>query len=256
MIRMQTEQLWDMIYQDKKLKQKLEEQLKEIKAKRERCYQLFLEQLEIVQKLREQVEISAKKIKRYEDNITKFHQQISMIEIRIILAENKLKKLKKDYQNCSDKKEQAELLYKIREVEDKIRNYQSSQDDLRDKILDEEKKKARETAKKKTNKERVLESEHILDTRKRNVVEWDVELETKQNLFYHQTFEALNEDHKLLQEFVARNIEDKKRLTKPEAKKNTDAVIFDDETISIDPPGKVRRLTKEEKEKLHQVEEL
>ena len=83
-----------------------------------------------------------------------------------------------------------------------------------------------------------------------------MELERQKEVFYQNTFTALNEDYRKMQKLVVRNIEKGKNLTTDEAKKRTDAVIFDEGQIAIDPPGKTRRLTKDEKEKYQQVEKL
>lgn len=257
MIRMQTSQLWDLIYQDKKLKQELEEQLKEVRTKRDNCYAIFLEQFKVVQKIQDEEKKIMKNIQEHEDTILKFHHRISMLEIQIIMAEKRKNKILKALQTCQDEARKVKFLKELQSVTNDIGTYQSKQEELRSHIHLEEKEIEKETKQRKEKQKRLSEEKQQLVTCEKNVAEWDIELETKQNVFYQNTFEKLNENYHLLQEFVVRNIQGKKKITKEEAKKKTDAVIFEnEETISIDPPGKVRRLTKYEKEKLSNVEEL
>ena len=256
MIRMRTEQLWDMIYQDKIIQQDLDYQLKEIRKKREKCYQLFLEQSQVVQKIQVKLKKIGDCIRIYEENIVKFHQQISMIELKVIMAEKKRKKLELAITKAKTPDEKKNILIKFEENEEKIKNYQNQQANLRQEIRSQEQEISKQQGNQKQLKQKLNEENRTLEITKRNVSEWDLELERQKEVFYQNTFTALNEDYRKMQKLVVRNIEKGKNLTTDEAKKRTDAVIFDEGQIAIDPPGKTRRLTKDEKEKYQQVEKL
>lgn len=256
MLRIRTDQLLDLIYQDKKIKKELERRLKEDQEKRERCFQIYQEQLKVVQKLEKEVQKDRKEIQANQDQISKLHSKISMLEIKIMMAERKLKQLQKSLASCRTDEEKETLLLQIAQEKELIQNYQKEQSQHRfyisifengiDFLQDHGKK----------HKEQLEDENRILQTRKKNVAEWDLAIENRTNQFYQNTFDYLNSDFKQLQDLVVRNLQQEKKMTKDEAKSTTNAVLLDSDKISLDPPGKVRRLTKDEKEKYQNVQEL
>lgn len=256
MLRIRTDQLWDLIYQDKKIKKELERQLKEDQEKREKCFQIYQDQLKVIQKLEEKCQKDRKEIQANQDQISKLHGKISMLEIKIMMAERKIKQLQNSLVSCKTDKEKENLQLQIAHEEELIQNYQNEQNDHRYSIRIYEEEISFHQDQNKKHRERLEDENRVLQTRKENVAEWDLTIENRTSQFYQNTFDYLNNDFKQLQDLVVRNLQQEKKMTKDEAKSTTNAVLLDTDKISLDPPGKVRRLTKDEKEKYQNVQEL
>lgn len=257
MLKISTDQLWDMIYNDKDIKRKLEEKIKSDQEKRTRCYTLYQNQLFKVQELKTKIEDIEKKFQEQDDKINQCHLEISILELQIIVIKNRIKTLGKLLSSPATPNGSLNGIQKrITQEQQKIAEIQKKQNKLRDNIQNIEQETEQLKSERSELKERLAEEEKNTNIANQNVAEWDISIETKKNIFYQTTFDFLQSDYKQLQKVVGRNLEVNKKMTEKEAKENTKSFLFGDDQIAIDPPGQVRRLTKEDKEKLPKIQEL
>ena len=199
MLRVRTDQIWELLYQDKTFQKELNRQQKDNLEKREKLYH--------------------------------------------------------DLEHATPKqKEKIEA--KIQMEKDKIFNFRFEQMDARGMIVCRESDIDLFQKQEKEMKEKIHDEKRNLTIAENNLQEWDLTIENQKQRFYQNAFQQVNDDYQSLQDLIVRNLQSKKKMTKSEAKVKTNAVIIDEDQISKDPPGRARRLTKDEKEKYHNTEEL
>ena len=257
MIRIDTDQLYELIHKDKKIKKELEVYLQEDQKKLESCYETYKKKQELFFQIQEKRKKLAKQIEEQQNVEDKFHFQISHLEVQKIFQERKLRKLKKRIVGCKTEEEKEKLLLEYYRVEENIVKLSSQQEDIRTEIEENRSITSKLEQKQKRLHEQELDAEKETERLRENVSEWQISIETKTNLFYQDTFETMMVYYEPLRDLLVRNLQDDKALTKDEAKEKTNLIIIEpDEEILVDPPGYAKRLNKEKKEFYRHVEKM
>lgn len=258
MIRIDTDQLEELIHKDVEVKKDLEIVLKDDMKSYQICFKAYHqaeEELEKIQKKAEKLRKEIQEQKNFEDRL---HAEINRLEIQKIFAERKRKRLlKKISESRDDEEKHLKYIHEFGEVEETIANLESKQESIRDEISENRSLVAKMERKEKSYIEKAKDAEREKRRHQQNVTEWQLSIETKTNLFYQQTFDTMMAYYEPLRDLLVRNLQKDKYLTKEEAKEQTNGIIIEPrEEILVDPPGYAKRLTKEKKEEYREVKKL
>jgi len=254
MIRISDEELWNLIYHDVKIANELELLLFDNQRKRNYCYQKYCTEKLKLEKLQLKKEKLCDIIQILKDQIYKIHFKISSYEIKKIFLERQIKHLERLLNNPElplEKKEKIQ--HDLEKTWSKMERISAKQLDCRKKISSFQSERKQKKNELTEQKKKIKEQERIISLELRNTVEWDITLEQQRTDFYQKSYENIHQNHSFLQEMVIRERERTRQETKEEAKEKTKEILIGDEEISLDPPGYVRRLTKEEREKYKSI---
>ena len=250
MLKVDTEKIWKLLKKDKQIQAELlkymaEEQESLIKVKNN-----YFQQQEVVNALKEKKENLSHEINKIDEKITRSHAEISFLEIQKIIAERRLQKLKKLFYSSLSKKEKTRLLKRIKKKEEEIKEFENNQLQIQSSIKSYEKEKEFSISQKRSVNEELDSNLDQLEEYSRSVRIWQEQVDMKESRFYHAAFEKVTEHFKPCQDLVVPDLEETKKMTKEDAKKKANPIIIDNENILSSPDQiKVRKLTKEEKEK-------
>ncbi len=219
MIRIDTDQLEELIHKDVEVKKDLEIVLKDDMKSYQICFKAYHqaeEELEKIQKKAEKLRKEIQEQKNFEDRL---HAEINRLEIQKIFAERKRKRLlKKISESRDDEEKHLKYIHEFGEVEETIANLESKQESIRDEISENRSLVAKMERKEKSYIEKAKDAEREKRRHQQNVTEWQLSIETKTNLFYQQTFDTMMAYYEPLRDLLVRNLQKDKYLTKEEAK--------------------------------------
>lgn len=257
MIRIDTDQLDELIHKDGEIKKDLEFHLKDEKKMYDICYEKFLKQERKLFDIQAKRKQNEEKIKEMQQKENKLHSKINYLEIQKIFAERRLKRIFKQLAKCKTNEERQQYLRKYASVEEEIKDINKQQEKLRENLLENSKDIDDLYLEDFKDKETEEDIERDFARTKNNVAEWKLAIETKTNMFYQKTFDTMMTFYEPLRDLLVRNLQIDKAMTKDEAKKQTDGIIIErEEVILIDPPGYVKRLTKEKQKKYQRVQKM
>jgi len=253
MLRIDSTKLWNLILQNPEVQKKLERILKDETKQKEKCQEIVLAQRDKILKMQEQQKALQAQINKTFDEETRLHGDISVLEIQKVFLELRLKKVKRQLQRALTSKQKEKLKKEEQHLEEEISSYTDQQENIREQILDIQKDRDTYRSQDRDMAKDIQKEQDSLTTYEENLLECTNILDTRKKRFYESIFEQANEDFKFLQSLVVQNLENEKQLTTYEAKQKADAILIDHDSISIDPPGKTRKLTKEEREKYENI---
>ena len=247
MLKVDSEKIWKLLKKDKKIQKELEKYIKDEKDRLSNAQNAYHEQQQLIETLQEEYEEESHKIDHIETKIIRQNGEISFIEIKKMMAEAYLKRLNRQLNSATNPKEIEHLQEKILKTEDKIREYKENQNLIQDSIYDLKKEKNHLFYKRRDTKQEIDDNLDILEEYAHTVFIWQEQVNLKEARFYKASFEEATSYFKPCQDLVVPDLEETKKMSTEEAKKEANPIILDEEYILSNPEQiKARKLTKDE----------
>lgn len=252
MLKIDTEKIWKLLKKDKKIQKELAKYIKEERDNFLKAQAIYQEQLAYLEKLKQKREKLNKDEKRLIDKVTELNGEISLLEIKKIFAESRIKKLRKLKSRTLNRRKRKRYTKLIKKELESIHDIIESQNRISGTIEDVLKEK---DLLKNKQKDLANEIDHCYDTLSEDskmIDVWKEEVDTKTNRFYQTAFEEVSQNFQPCQDLVVPDLEESKKMSKVEAKKKANPIVIDQEYILSSPEQlRVRRLTKDEKDEYH-----
>jgi len=250
MLKINSDKIWDLLKKDaniqKCLLKYIEEELKELEDA-QNMVQESRRQLNHLGKKKEDLE---QKRNDLDDQIVQKNGDISYLEIKKFFTEIRLKRLNSLYQKANTSKKKKKYLKLIQKEERHYQDLSKQQDEMKSDIQQIIKQQDDIKDDLKCINEQIYDQQRILSRQEDYLDDVEEKKKIKEQRFYKAMYEEVSQNFQPCQNLVVPDLEEKRKMTKSEAKKKANPILIDQEFLLQDPNQlKVRRLTREEKEK-------
>lgn len=253
MLKIDTKKIWELLKKDKKVQKELLKYVKEEQEKLEEAKAIYQSQLEVIEELKTKRDYLRVKRQKIEDEIVEKNGDISIIEIKKIFLNRRLKRAKYLATSAKSKRKQKKYLNRAKELEKEMQEYSLKQDNLLQEIENLQIEKEN-TIEETSNVSREINHEQdVLEEDFRVVSIWQEAYDTKLNRFYAERYDEVTGYFKPCHDLVVPDLEENKQMTKEDAKQKANPIIIDEDRILSKDQIRVRRLTKDEKEEYRKV---
>lgn len=255
MLKIDSDKLWKLLKEDPRIQKKLAKYVKEEEAKRLEAEEIVNTQKKKIDDLKNEQFHLKKKQEELDDLETQKHGDISLLEVRKIFTQRRLKRLNRQLASIfrsKRKKKKWEDMKRRTQME--LMELTIKQKDLYLDIEQIKRQKDDNLESMRDLKREIYHEEEALKREEQNLREWEEEKEKKTARFYQASYEEVSENFKPCQDLVVPDLEKKEKITKEEAKEKANPILIDQEYLLGSPePMKVRRLSKDEQENLEEV---
>ncbi len=249
MLHIETDKIWKLIKKDSEIHQKLLQYLEDEEKHLNEAKERYKKQMEIIYNLEQKREDIKKQIAKDEGTINNKNGAISLLEFKRLFALGRIRKLKRSlFLILSPKKRKKYKKLIEREIE-KLGPIEEKQSIIKDEISEVLKTKEKHMDELKDMNYEINQNYDYLKEEEKAVSIWKESMDMKVARFYQSTFENVTENFEPCQNLVVKDLEEKKKMTKKDAKEKANPIIIDEEYILSSPEDiKVRTLKKDERE--------
>jgi len=249
MLKIDTEKIWKLLKKDKKIQKKLQKYTEEECQMLQEATSIYQKEASFLDSLKNNYEQLSQKEDQLNQNIIHKNGDISILEIKKLFSQSRLKKLYRIYHSLPESTKKQKYRNKILKEEAYCNKIQQKQEDIKEEITGVQSNLRELQMEQKEIKKDISRAYDKLAEYEKNMFYWQEQKEKKEHRFYQASFEEVSENFKPCQDLIVPDLEDNKKMTRQEAKKKANPILIDEEYILSDPTQlHVRKLTKDEKE--------